>query len=502
MRKVKRFRIITAGIFFSLLFLVFFNPYGFFSFFGVLVEGTQFTPTLLNTVFNRSVRSIIALFLLVVITVLFGRVYCSFLCPLGIFQDAAMFIKGTKKFKRISKKNILRYGTLFATIITAVLGSLFLVHFLDPYAIFGRAVTHIFGRGFVTLQNSVSSVLSSFQFYGIEIITHPVLQTGILVIALLQLSGVLFAAAFKGRLYCNYICPVGTLLGLISRVSFFKLNIHNNCTHCGACETICKAGCISYKDKYIDNELCVRCYNCIDACPVSAISHQKTGPEAQDPSKKAFLHRGIGLLSGIAAAGAFPLRLLLRKRFSKNNADFIVPPGSMSIEHFESSCISCHLCVSVCPTKIITPSLFLHGKGIMQPVLTYQSGFCQYNCNKCSQVCPTDAIKSISVEEKKRTAIGKVTYIADLCILYTDRTDCGACAEHCPTGAVTTVEKNSLFYPSINSSLCIGCGACEYACPVQPKAIVVTPLSVHSKLLTQIDDESEEIRVEEGDFPF
>jgi ferredoxin len=501
MKYLRAVRISTAIIIFALLFLVFFNPLGMFSYFGVLVEGTQFTPTVLNSIFNHSIRAIIALVVLVIITFLFGRVYCSFLCPLGIFQDIVMFITKKRSFNRTKKLNLLRYSILVVLLFSAISGSLFLVHFLDPYSIFGRSVIHLPGRFYILGQNSLSVFLLQFDQYFINQIPVRLVSILILLLTFVQIGIVFVLSWKKGRFYCNTVCPVGTLLGFFSRFSFFKLRINNKCIHCGKCESICKSGCVSHNDEIIDTELCVNCYDCVSSCPVNAISHSvSTDTKTTEKKSQNKLKILPGVFAGIVLASAFPFRFLFKT--SNKNRSVIVPPGAKSIEHYLSSCVSCHLCVSVCPTNILTTPFVSFTKGFMQPVINYKQGFCMFNCRNCSKVCPTNAISPISLSEKKRTAIGHVKYIKRECIVHRYNEDCGACAEHCPTGAVTTENINGLFYPKIDKSKCVGCGACEHVCPVLPKAIIVRPYQVHKKITAFQDLDSTDIRVDEEEFPF
>ena len=158
------------------------------------------------------------------------------------------------------------------------------------------------------------------------------------------------------------------------------------------------------------------------------------------------------------------------------------PPGSISTEHFTSTCTACHLCISSCPTKVLQPSLTEWGMfNIFQPFMDYNTSFCNYECNVCSDVCPTGAIIPIIAEKKKLTQLGKAIFVKENCIVETENTACGACSEHCPTKAVQMVDyKNGLKIPEVTDKYCIGCGACEFACPVRPfKAIYVDAHLVH-----------------------
>ncbi len=188
----------------------------------------------------------------------------------------------------------------------------------------------------------------------------------------------------------------------------------------------------------------------------------------------------------------------------------VSPPGSFSIDNFTSACTACTLCVSACPTHVLQPSFLEYGLlGIMQPRMDYIAGYCNFDCTKCSEVCPTGAISPIELKKKKTTQLGIAKFVKQNCVVETEGTDCGACAEHCPTKAVRMVPyMNNISIPKVTDDLCIGCGACEYACPLEPKykAIYVNGNEVHQKATEpEIEEITEPKEPEEGaseEFPF
>jgi ferredoxin len=175
------------------------------------------------------------------------------------------------------------------------------------------------------------------------------------------------------------------------------------------------------------------------------------------------------------------------------------------VEHFTQSCSACHLCVSACPTKVITPSFLEYGiGGLLQPLMNYSKSFCDYECNVCGRVCPTGAILPLPLEEKKFTQIGTVELLKDKCVVYVDKNNCGACGEVCPTHTISFIDKGNVLYPETDTQYCIGCGACEKACPTKPKSIVVRPNPVHKKAAKYIAKTApvQQKKAPQKDFPF
>ena len=263
----------------------------------------------------------------------------------------------------------------------------------------------------------------------------------------------------------------------------------NACTSCGLCAKECKAGCIDIKEKEVDFSRCVACFDCFKACPEEGIGYKYqfrkgiTSNKEPDPSRRDFFKTTIlGTAAILSAKTVFG-----GKREQQGiSAVPVTPPGSVSIWHYTSKCTACHLCVSACPTKVLQPTLMEFGwNGMFQPKMNYHAEYCNFECVKCSEVCPTGAILPITKEQKSTIQIGTSKFIKNLCVVVTKHTACGACSEHCPTKAVEMVPYlGDLLIPSVNEKICVGCGACEYACPVKPdKAIYVEANPYHRKAL-------------------
>ncbi len=478
----------------------------------------QFIPSLINFL-NVFSLAAIGFLVVIIISILFGRVYCSTICPLGTLQDTVAYIskkiRKKKKYKYKKARNFLRYSFLIAPFTILLLGSIFILNLLDPYSNYGRIFSDLI-RPLVIWVNNL--LFELFEKIGVDIL-YPVdykhfrISTTFFPIAVLGF--IIWISFYHGRLFCNTVCPVGTILGLVSRLSVFKIGIDSAaCNLCGSCTVVCKAGCIHLKSRKVDFSRCVACYNCIDSCPENGInyrfdykskSHVKNVPA--NTGKREFIAGSIIYMLGFiglsrlarAQVADSPGKKL--KPVIKENP--VSPPGSKGLHYFKMNCTACHLCVTACPTDVLQPSFLEYGfTGMMQPYMDYGTSFCNYECTRCGEVCPTGAILPLTSEEKKSTQIGRVHFIMDNCVVYTDNTACGSCSEHCPTQAVRMVPYfGDLTIPEVHPSTCIGCGACEYACPVKPyKAIYVDGLDEHQAAEKPHFEDLEEEGQEE--FPF
>jgi len=479
----------------------------------------QFIPSVLKFL---TIATAVGFVVIILLTLLVGRVYCSFVCPLGILQDIISRI--AKKFRKQKiyrysvPHNYVRYGLMAAVLVSLLSGSIMALLLLDPFSFYGKIVSGLFRPGFITANDHLSKWLESLHIY--------IAPIGLKNFSLFTLiwSSVLFIVIIlfsyrRGRLYCNTICPVGTLLGIISRLSVFKIRMKSSvCTRCGKCSSVCKSECIDFRQQKVDFERCVGCFNCLTACPENALTlrlrpalakkNDTLSPvnENKNSSRRSFLE--ILATGVIGTSMAATLKAQTREPVKHNTIPVrrkhtVTPPGSVSLNHFTSHCTACQLCISQCPSHVLKPAIREYGlTGLLMPYLNYAESFCNYECTVCSHICPTGALLPLTVEQKKTLQIGQVIFVKENCIVYTSETSCGACAEHCPTAAVRMVPyKGFLRIPETNLSICIGCGACEYACPVSPhKAIYVEGNPVH----LQAQKPKEQIQDAEvpTDFPF
>ncbi|RJP67371.1 MAG: 4Fe-4S dicluster domain-containing protein [Ignavibacteriales bacterium] len=478
----------------------------------------QFIPSVLKFIAVLSL-SAGGFLLILVLTFLFGRVYCSSICPLGTLQDfISRFAKKANKKKRYKfsvPHNVYRYSFLSVFLLSYLAGSIYIVNLLDPYSNFGKIISNIFRPVYIASNNSVVWLLEKMDLYWLYPYDFRGLPYLSLIFSFSFLVIIIILSYRNGRLYCNSVCPVGTILGLISKYSVYKIKIDaDNCKGCGVCERVCKAKCIDMnkEDRKVDSSRCVACFNCFDVCPTSGIHYTRDKKKKNlatrnvDESKRNFIVSSFIYLIGLASASVAQVKVIPKKlsKIPINKKNPVSPPGSKSIEFFTDRCTACHLCITACPTQVLQPSYLHYGfLGMMQPTMDYNKSFCNFECIICTEVCPTGALLPLKPEDKKLVQIGKVNFIKDNCIVHTENTECGACSEHCPTKAVSMVPFKNLLEPKTNPDICIGCGACEYACPVKPyKAIYVDGNAVHLKAQKPKVEKLEQKVNYEEDFPF
>lgn len=421
-----------------------------------------------------------AIAFVLLLTFVFGRIYCSVICPMGVFQDLVIRVrkllspKGRKPKRHFVKEpRIVRYGVLALVIVTALTFSQLLLTVLAPYSAYGRMV-----RSIVGLSRGES------------------LAPALLITAAATLVVICVCAWIWGRGWCNTVCPVGSVLGLVSRFSLFKVSIdQSQCVSCRKCEKGCKSSCIDIDTHTIDHSRCVDCFDCLDSCPKGGIKFRfslprkaKTGPvtESVDKGRRAFMAT-TALVGSSLALGAQNKRLDggladVIDKTSPERSERLVPFGAESVKDFYDRCTACQLCVSNCPNGVLRPSTDIGH--FLQPQMGYEKGWCRPECTTCSQVCPAGAIRPLKAEEKLTHKIGTAKVNLSLCLAARDEAGCGNCSRHCPVGAVRMVKTDGYHrsIPVVAEAQCIGCGACEYLCPARPiSAITVDGISVHIK---------------------
>lgn len=491
---LRKIRLTLAAVFFVAVTLLFLDFTGTLHRWIGWTAEVQFLPALLA-------MNVVVVVALVALTLFVGRVYCSVICPLGVMQDIIAWLgrRGGKKRKKrygySPERRWLRWGVFVAFVACLVGGVTVLSSLIAPYSSYGRIASNLFAPVYRWGNNMLAYLaerMDSYAFYTTEVWLKST-PTLIVAVATFIIIGVL--AWRGGRTYCNTICPVGTLLGFLSRFSFLKIHIdETKCNRCGKCSRKCKAACIDGKHHEIDYSRCVMCMDCLETCKHGAISLKRSEKrnvtsEKRDVTSEKCEVKGekcdngrrtfITVATSFAASAAINAQkkkvdgglTVIEDKVKPNRATRILPPGSFSAQHFAQHCTACQLCVSVCPNQVLRPSADL--EHLMQPELSYERGYCRPECTRCSEVCPTDAIRPLTVAEKSSTRIGHAVWVRKNCLPVTDGVSCGNCARHCPSGAILMVpmdanDPESIKIPAVNTERCIGCGACENLCPVRP----------------------------------
>lgn len=398
----------------------------------VKILDVQFTAALQRAILDGTVFAACLFAGVVVLTLLFGRIYCSTLCPLGLAQE--LFGLLFRRKVPVRKSNPFKY--ILAALVFGVLigGSAVIVRCIDPYTLFGSAASGAY------LGMGAAVVLALF-------------------------------VAFGKRFFCVHICPVGAVLGLIAKHSVFQVGIDNRkCVSCGLCAAKCPTGSIDFKNKKVDNETCIKCFDCMGACRRGGIRFGRIPayPLAMNESRRKMLIGGAGLAA--FAVLAFKSGAIVSKKIAARVKSVILPAGARSPEKFANNCLNCNLCVQNCPMKILKKA----DSDYPAVHIDLSENFCAFDCHKCGDVCPSGAIRRLSLSDKRRTQTGLAGVDESKCV------KCGLCVMKCPKHAV----KKERFedFPRFDSDLCIGCGACKIACPVG--AITVQPLE-EQKLLSE-----------------
>lgn len=392
-------------------------------FYAIRIFDVQLTALLQRLLVDFSVVAVVLFCLLSIFTLLFGRIYCSVLCPFGLLQE--LLLLGFRR--KVSVQKNLPYKYFLAVIMFGFLagGTVLVARWLDPYTLFGSAV--------------------SGTYLGL---------TAVVLVAVLTW--------FKGRFFCANICPVGVVLGLVSKIALNKVYIENDkCVSCGLCARKCPVGCIDFKNKMVDNETCIKCFKCLDQCHKGSL-HYGIQPAKEvhfSPNRRRIL-TSVAFLAFIGASIRGGINFTKATYGKLKNV--VLPAGAGNADDFANRCLNCNLCIKNCPMKIIRKA----NEDYLTVHIDYGDNFCDYNCHKCSEICPSGAIKKITLEQKQKTQIALAAVDESICV------KCGLCVRECPR---QIIRKEQGGFPEISPDECIGCGACRSICPVQ--AISITPVA-------------------------
>lgn len=416
---------------------------------------------------------------LVVLTLVFGRFFCGWICPMGVLHHAISWV--TKRRKTLDRINLnqprpkwqqVKYAVLAVMVGLAALGSV-QVGLLDPIASTWRGLSTVV---FPATSNALGGTYQGERHF----------QWGTLIAVVF--FGALALNLIWPRFYCRVLCPLGALLGLMSKFSLFRIQRRTDaCTNC----KLCTADCAGAADPMGTTKTaeCMLCLNCIESCGQGAISYSflpfgAHTTEVDLPRRRA--------LAGIVAGGlAVPLARTSDGVGPRPNPERIRPPGAVDEDEFLARCIKCSACMKVCPTGGLQPALTQAGiEGLWTPVLVPRIGHCEQSCVQCSTVCPTAALVPIKVEARyglppstEPVRIGSAQIDRGRCLPWANDTDCIVCEEVCPTSPKAIFFKEEkvtrrdgsvavMKLPHVDLEKCIGCGVCEARCPVFDKAAI------------------------------
>ncbi len=450
-------------------------------------------------------------------TLFLGRFFCGWICPMGTLQHWSGNLpseakRGKQRIEsnRYKRWQTLKYVVLIAGLVAAAFGSM-AIGWLDPFSLLVRSIGLSLLPAFnfavrTALTPMEHSHVAAIRFTGESL--HTVLQALVLDFRQTHFSqglilGVLFLAIFATslrvtRLWCRSICPLGALLGALSRWSI--LGLHKDpsaCDKCNRCLLHCQGGDDPIGGAPWRKSECLMCMNCVGSCPHHSLEFRFFRNEREVASPDIGRRKTItGLAAGVAVV---PL-MRSNTGLGKGRHDLLLrPPGSLDEEAFLSRCIRCGECMKVCPNNSLHPTLDQAGlEGLWTPMLVPRIGYCEPSCVLCSEACPTGAIWQITPREKgwvvgvgaqtQPIRLGTAFYDRGRCLPWAEATECIVCEEWCPVSpkAIYVQEADvvdaegrtkTLKQPRIDPSRCVGCGACEYACPLQDRpAVYVTSI--------------------------
>ena len=423
----------------------------------------------------------------IIVTVLLGRLFCGWVCPLGTLNNLVGSIRKKAAAHQGRKWHRVKYYILIG-ILGSSLFTLQPVGIMDPLSLIIRSFSISLFPAFNYGVRAAFDTIYSVNPFGLAALSEPlytVLKKSVLAFdkSYYEQSiflGSLFLAILglnliERRFWCKYLCPLGALLGLLSRFSWLRRSVSEECTECGACSRVCQGNAApDQKENWKDSE-CLYCWNCDDICPSNAVSFGfgKKKTAAMDLGRRRII---TAACSGIAAVPL--IRITPVSRTNSSDPRLLRPPGSLEETEFLKRCVKCGECMKVCTTNGLQPTLLEAGlEGIWSPMLVPRIGYCEYRCTLCGQVCPTGAIKRLAQEEKAKVKIGLAMIDKGRCLPWAHATPCIMCEEVCPTPKkavwfekVEVRDRNGkkliLQQPHVDLELCIGCGICEAKCPV------------------------------------
>ena len=415
-----------------------------------------------------------------------GNFFCGWFCPMGAtidFFDRILF-RERSRAKGFDDRPLkrLRYGVFIFSMITGLM-AFQVMYLLDPISLITRTLVISFYPPSIFIFNHLLPQIQNFlprNPFILSAIPLPLFKVNLFIF--LFFVGVLALGAVRKRFWCRYLCPLGTLFSIFSRLRILRRVVTDDCTQCQKCVKACPVGAISEKapQDYWQQD-CISCLKCLE-CPPEAVSFKFTPPGWKVPEKVSLSRRYVlgSLAFGFVSALVIKTNPLQTESGLKNNR-LIRPPGALPEERFVSVCTGCGECLKVCPNNALQSTLLEAGlAGLYTPRLVPRIGYCEEFCNFCGRVCPTEAIRPLAIEEKRLLQMGVAHINKTRCIAWDTEKICLVCNEQCSYQAIVGDDKKR---PVVKEEKCTGCGICEHKCPVDGEAaIIVYSSGVQKKL--------------------
>jgi len=449
-------------------------------FMGTLVSARYFSLSFLTAI------------LVLLITLVLGRIFCGYICPLGTTLDGTdkIFCPSHEKRPRLGNLRPIKYYIIAFLFGAAVLG-VSLIFIAAPLSLITRFYGLVVYPVFALFADGILSIIQPLaDRFGISSLVFAQIKTprfATQFFILVFFAAIFASARFSPRFWCRYLCPSGALLALVSRKPLLRRRVTEDCTDCGKCVESCPMGAIPEDPCLTLHEECIVCRTCEKVCPVDAVAFTSEVPGQPSHGVEFSQTRRRFIASGLTGAVTAAISLTGLKAVSNQGAlgqvadpRLIRPPGALPEKEFLSRCVRCGECMAACPTNTLQPIWFQAGFiGLFSPALNMRRGPCDPECIRCGEVCPTNAITNLLKNERIWAKLGTAVILRHACLAWEHQKKCLVCDEVCPFDAVVFKDEpeHEVPVPHVIEDRCAGCGYCEYFCPVQNQAaIVVTPM--------------------------